>query len=95
MEILRIEGEEFTSIKATFGEEGHLLISGQDMGPLVEQWWHDDDYEYFLWVTKDDVQKFTLLCLKEGFNKIGKMTFDGLMDICKENNINYKFDSWA
>ena len=52
MEIFREDGIEFTSIRTNFGDDGTLSINGQDMGPMVEQFWGDDDYEYFLSIPK-------------------------------------------
>ena len=55
MEIFREDGIEFTSIRTNFGADGTLSINGQDMGPMVEQFWGDDDYEYFLSIPKKSI----------------------------------------
>ena len=57
MEIFREDGIEFTSIRTNFGADGTLSINGQDMGPLVEQFWGDDDYEYFLSIPKKSIER--------------------------------------
>ena len=37
-----------THLTARITEDGDLLISGQDIGDAVEEFWHDLDFEYFL-----------------------------------------------
>ena len=94
MEIFRKDGEEFTSIEANFNSNGDLSIDGQDMGPLVEEFWGDSDYEYFLTIPKSEMNDFILVLIKKAFSKNGKLHFSDLMNICKENEIKYHYDYW-
>ncbi len=89
------EGVETTSIDADFNDAGHLIISGQDMGPSVEMFWGDSDYEYYLSISNEDVNKLCLVLLKEGFNSISPLGFSEVRELCKENNINTEFNYWA
>ena len=88
-------GVETTSIDADFNDAGHLIISGQDMGPSVEMFWGDSDYEYYLGISSEDVNKLCLVLLKEGFNSISPLGFSEVQELCKENNINTEFNYWA
>jgi len=47
MEIYREDGKNFRSIRANFKEHGRLVLSGQDINPITEEFWGRDDYEYF------------------------------------------------
>ena len=95
MEIFRDDGTNFTSIRANFNNDGALSIDGQDMGPLVEQFWGDDDYEYFLSIPKKSVETFLLHFMKLAFNKDKKVTFTDCKDILEANKIVHGFDWWA
>ena len=53
-------------IEAYFDDE-KLIIDGQDLGKLVEEWWGDSDYEYSVIVPSDEVIKlYSLMKVKEG-----------------------------
>ena len=50
---------------------GKLLVSGQDIGPIVEKFFHDIDYEYFYSFNESNARKF-LESLKPGV-EIGEL----------------------
>ena len=95
MEIFREDGIEFTSIRTNFGADGTLSINGQDMGPMVEQFWGDDDYEYFLSIPKKSIEMFLLHLMKLAFNTEKKITFGDCKEILEVNKIEHAFNWWA
>ena len=83
---------------------GELLISGQDMGPAVEEYFDDSDYEYFYSFNEANTRKL-LESLKPGAdlselldllaNKFSGL--DGcslLREHCEEEQIEYQFDTF-
>ena len=88
------KGNEATSIEANFDNSGNLVISGADIGPSVETYWGDIDYEYFLSVYKKDMEKLFLLLLKESFNSKEALDFTKIKKICEANEIKAIFDYW-
>ena len=68
---------------------------GQDMGPLVEQFWGDDDYEYFLSIPKKSIEMFLLHLMKLAFNTEKKITFGDCKEILEVNKIEHAFNWWA
>ena len=95
MNIFRNDGVEFTSINANFTEDGTLKISGQDMGPFVEKFWGDDDYEYWLFIPKESVNTFILNLMKFSFNNDKSINFGDCKKILEDNAIEHGFDFWV
>ena len=95
MEIYRQDGDAFCSIRATFDANDNLQINGQDMGPLVEQFFGDSDYEYYLTIPKNEVKKFTLEILKKAFNQNEALGYYDLIKVCDANKIKYSNNYWA
>ena len=48
-------GTEQTVIWAGLSDDGHLTVTGQDMGPSVERMWGDSDYEYGIRIKPEDI----------------------------------------
>ena len=94
MEIYREDGKNFRSIRADFKDDGRLVLSGQDMGPITEEFWGKDEYEYFMIVPKESVEMFTLNLLKHVFNNDNNVDWMDLRNILEENKIDYHFDYW-
>ena len=95
MEIYRNDGLEFTSIISEFNPDGTLTISGHDMGPLVERFWGDEDYEYDLFIPKESVEPFLLSFMRFAFNNEKEATFSDCKNILEENEIDHSFNHWA
>ena len=95
MEIYRNDGLEFTSIISEFNPDGMLTISGHDMGPLVELFWGDEDYEYDLFIPKESVERFLLNFMRFAFNNEKEVTFSDCKNILEENEIDHLFNHWA
>jgi len=54
-------------LEAYIDADGTLILSGQDIGSAVEEYWGDSHYEYFLHEKKADKEKIPLLLVKERF----------------------------
>ena len=83
-------------------EGGALTIEGQDLGPYVEQFWGDDEYEY--WYRFDRENTARLFAAVDGLDDpeaallrefSGEHGCQKLCEFCKKNGIEYKFDSWV
>ena len=81
---------------------GKLTISGQDLGPSVEAFWGDSDYEYWYSFDKENTEK--LLSAIHGKHDpetalLREFSGEGgcraLRKICEKNGIRYRFDSWV
>jgi hypothetical protein len=86
--------------------DGGLLISGQDLGPDVEEFWGDSDYEYFYSLTLDDTRKLHDLLKTDSKQDIGlleliKLYFsdldgcDNFKKYCDQHDIQYSFFNYA
>ncbi|MBT07126.1 MAG: hypothetical protein CMM32_09490 [Rhodospirillaceae bacterium] len=94
-EFVTAEGKETTDIKFYWEEDGGAVIDGCDMGPRVEEWFGDWDYEYSMKVKKNDIPKFLYLILKDSFNSSEPLTYGRLRKICAGNGIETKTFSWS
>ena len=88
-------------VKATIAN-GQLTLSGQDLGPVVESFWGDSDYEYWYTLDKDNTAK--LISAIHGEEDVqgsllrefsGESGCKRLRDICEQNGIQYQFFSYA
>ncbi len=69
-------------LDARIDDDGPLNLEGQDIGDSVEKYWGDSDYEYFLYVKKENKEKIPLLLLKERFGSMSD-----LLKWCDEKGI--------
>jgi uncharacterized membrane protein len=56
-------GETSRYIDAEINKDGDLVITGQDIGKLPEEYWGDSDYEFFIYIPakyKEDVRRVLL-----------------------------------
>jgi hypothetical protein len=88
------EGRESTTISCRFLDNGTLRIEGQDIGPSVERLQGDSDYEYWMEIAADDIGRLVPALLKETFNAEGRLTFERVRDLCRENGIDSNFNVW-
>ena len=93
VELYRQEGENFRSVCARL-EEDKFTIDTQDMGPLVQEFWGDSDYEFWTVVPKEAwgqlLMAFTLEFLANNTSAA-----DRLRDICIAHGIPHERGSWA
>jgi hypothetical protein len=61
-------GTEETKIYAGFKSNGEFDISGFDAGPLLEEIFSDDDYEYGMTILKSDLQEFASILCGAGYS---------------------------
>ena len=94
VELYEQKGDLRISIDAAIDDKGNFLVSGQELGESVRKFWGDDDYEYWLFVSKENKDRLLLALIKRLYagnaNAVG--------DLCKwlrENDIPYVFDSYA
>ena len=83
-------------------KDGELTLSGQDLGPYVEEIWGDSDYEYWYHLDKENTEK-----LLEAIGGIddpkaallrefrGEGGCRALQEFCNENGIKYGFSSYV
>ncbi len=81
---------------------GALTISGCDLGPLVEEVWGDLDYEYWYSLDEQNTEKLFAAIhgetepeealLREFSGEGGCRAF---REICGNNGIQYRFDSYV
>lgn len=57
-------GDPEISIDAAIDDKGNLLLSGQELGKSVREYWSDDDYEYWLLVSKEHMDRLLLAMIK-------------------------------
>ena len=88
-------------VRASF-TEGELTIEGQDLGPVVEEFWGDSDYEYWYRFNKENTGKLLSLIHGERDPEAALLReFSGpdgcrtLQDLCEKSGIRYRFDSYA
>lgn len=93
VELFRQEGENFRSVRATL-EDGKLTIDTQDMGPLVEEFWGDSDYEFWTIVPKEAWGELLMALSIEFFANDPNAT-DRLRDICIAHGVPHERGSWA
>ncbi len=98
-------------LEAEIRPGGDLLLSGQDLGPFVEEHWGDSDYEYWVTVKREHLGRLAALLGGEGGGgpgegevlpllrrayETGRFTdSSGFMEWLKENGVPYEFSSYA
>ena len=71
---------------------GDLVMEGEDTGPSVEPVWGDDEYEYFVRVSKRHKDWLLLNLVKDIFGE--EPSSAAFMRWLKEKKIPYEFDSY-
>jgi len=93
VELYRQEGENFRSVRATL-EGDKFTFDTQDMGPTVEAFWGDSDYEFWTIVPKEAWGQLLMALSIEFFANDPRAT-DRLRDICATHGVPYERGSWA
>ena len=83
-------------------KDGRLIVSGQDLGGVVEEWFGNDEFEYQCTFDESNTRKLLsilsedssdpIATLKERFS--GSRGFWELKEFCDEANISYEYFSW-
>jgi hypothetical protein len=63
--IARQDGAEFRSVYLRLEDDGGIKMDAQDIGPIVTQFWGDDDYEFWVHVPPASVSKLALELLRD------------------------------
>ena len=93
-ELARRDGTEFRSVRLYAEADGSLKMLAQDMGPMVEKTWGDDDYEFWVTIPASGVRHLAQALLREKYT--GRLdAVDDLRRFCEANGIENRFDSWA
>ena len=94
VEIARQEGTQFRSVRLAIEDDGAIKMDAQDMGPTVEEFWGDSDYEFWVRVEPAALPKLTFELLREKFaGQLGAV--NTLRDWCKAHDVAHEFDSWV
>lgn len=83
-------------------KDGRLIVSGQDLGGVVEGWFGSDEFEYQCTFDESNTRKLLSVLSENGSDPISvlKERFSGskgfweLKDFCNEANIPYEYFSW-
>ena len=83
-------------------EEGKLTVEGQDLGPVPEEWFGSDEYEYFCFFDEAGTEKLLRALAEDSGDPVEEMKsrfsgtsgFQKLTDYCQENGIPYRRGSW-
>lgn len=67
IKLVEEHGENPRFIDASINENGDLVVSGQDFGPIVRELFGDSDYEYWLTVASDNKDKVLKALVKHFF----------------------------
>ncbi len=94
VKLCEVQGKTSVFIDAEIGEDGGLVISGQDIGEAAEEYWGDSDYEYWLVVPGEEKDRLLLALLEAHYGGDTKLV-SKLSDLMKAKGISYKFDSYA
>jgi hypothetical protein len=93
-ELYRQEGEEFRSVRLRVNADGSVHIDAQDMGPLVEKIWGDDDYEFGVRVPTAASPKLIFALLRDKYQGRGGAV-DEFQEFCKKEGIENERWSWS
>ena len=88
------EDKLFRTISLSIEDTGELRMDGVDMGDLVEQWWGDYDYEYFVTIAAANKDKLLFNLLKDRYE--GKASaVEDFKQYLEEREIPYDWMTWT
>ena len=79
-------------IDARITEEGDLLLSGQDIGEIPEQFFGDSDYEYWLTVPASEKDRLLLALLEKHYGG-DSCVISSLRELMESKDIPHNFHS--
>ncbi|MBN2228653.1 MAG: hypothetical protein JW779_03595 [Candidatus Thorarchaeota archaeon] len=86
-------GETSIFIDVGIDESGNVMMSGQDLGKVPQEYWGDSDYEYAILVNHGERDELLLALLQQMFSG-SREAFSKFRDFLTKYNIKYEFDSW-
>ncbi len=83
-----------TTLDAGVDAQGNFTLSGTDVGPMVEDVWGHDDYEYGLTISPQDMQQLWPFIARHLVTATGPLTFGDIVKLCETAGIDPKFQTW-
>jgi hypothetical protein len=93
IQLFRKDAEEYRSIRLYLTDDGLQLLA-HDMGPKVEQFWGDDDYEFWVEIKPHAMRQLAFALLRDRYAG-RERAVDEFREFCKQNAIEHEFDSWV
>lgn len=93
-EIYRQEGDNFRSVMVTLSEDGGLMVDTQDMGRLVEEYWGDSDYEFWVKIPPEAASRLAYVLLKKLYAG-RERAVDEVRELCAAEKIPHENGSWV
>ena len=87
------DGPNRRTVRLHVGEEA-LVLETQDVGPEVEKWWGDWDYEFWTTVPRQAWGQLLAALVVELMSDDPKAT-DRLREICKKHGVEHGWSSYA
>ena len=87
------DGKEFRSVRL-YLTDGGLQLLGHDMGPKVEQFWGDDDYEFWVEIKPHAMRRLAFALLRDRYAG-RKDAVSEFREFCEQNAIEHEFGNWA
>ena len=84
-----MDGEEYRSVALTLGDDGGLQLSAHDMGPNVERFWGDDDYEFWVEIKPHAMRQLAFALLRDRYAG-REHSVDELREFCEQNAIEHQ-----
>ena len=100
IKLIESRGEKLSVfLDAKINDQEDLVLEGQDLGPRVEEYWGDSDYEYWVVVPKAYKDTVLLWLLKERFAEgtppAAFKSDSEFSEWLKAKGIPYEFSSYA
>jgi hypothetical protein len=93
VELFLQKDTEYRSVRLHLENDGAIKIDAHDMGPVVEQFWDHDDYEFSVTVPQAAVAQLAFELLKDKF--AGNLrAVDDFKRYCGERGISHQFWAW-
>lgn len=93
-ELYRQEGDNFRSVMVTLDAAGGLKVDAQDMGKLVEEYWGDSDYEFWVTIPPQEAAKLAYALIRKHYTgRAGAV--DEIRSLCAEAGVKSESGSWA
>jgi hypothetical protein len=90
MQLYKDEGEDFRSLTAEIKDDGSVVLSGYDLGPICKAWWDNDDYEFWVTVQPEHKDQLLLALIQQVFG--GRSSgVDDFRDFCNAKGVPCSF----
>jgi hypothetical protein len=93
-ELARQEGAELRVTSVSLLADGSVRLAGFDMGPAVEEFWGDEDYEFWVRVPTEAVARLGFLLLREKYAGCADAVAR-FREFCEQHKIAHEFDNWV